>query len=513
MRILSNTETKILNKMIEQVGTSLPTCIYARKSKEDLSSEALNVQVDICKRFIQDNNKYLTHTTTFQEDNVSGMTIDGRPEFKKLIQAVEDGMIKIVVISKWDRLSRNTTDLKMLRQSFNEKGVLIITLEDSGESSAIDQLQFEIISAINQYYVHKISEDTKSVLITKASKGHSGGGVANYGYRFDSENFLIMEPSEAIVVSDIYNKFELGYSYQSIIDYLKLSNIKTRKGNDFTRSMIHDILTNVKYRGVYRYNRSDRKQRQLTSKYFDEVWVEGGVKTPIITVEQFNRVQAIMKQNKHQKSKSPYLLSGLMVCAHCATPMIGSSQSGGKGKPRKNYYICKNHLKRNGGTCINVGIDADSIETQVKQLVLDVVNVYVATPEFSTAEFSKLLDSKKKLKASINKSIDNLVQSQSTLIMRLGDAALVDAVKSAVEGQISKLTTDITELKAKLEIANQQIKQYEAIGSKTSLETFNLSNLYSNNETTKQLIQIVVNSITIGQESIKIELLENKGIQ
>ena len=508
MRTLSQDEIKVLENIKKAIEGKIPTAIYARKSKEDLSSEALATQVDVCNKFIDQSKKYLKLAKVYQEDNVSGMSIEGRDEFKKLIEAVDNGFIKAVVVSKWDRFSINTTDLKNLRESFGQKGTLVITIEDSGEMSAVANLQFEIMAAINQYYVHKIAEDTKAVLINKTSKGHSGGGVANYGYEYDENNFLVMRAEEAVVVQDIYDKFELGYSYNEIIDDLKNRNIKTRKGNNFTKSTIHDILTNVKYKGVYRYNRKDRKQSELVKKQFDEVWVEDGIKEPIITKEQFDAVQKIVDFRKNVYKDSDYLLSGIMECEHCHSRMVGSSQSTGKGKPRRRHYICPNHQKRNGATCSNKGIDALTIENQVKQLVLDTINEFIKTNMFDKTMIKDSLDSKKRLKKSINKSINNLNTSIELATDRMLEPGIRDAIKQSLEKKIEKDAAEIDELKKKLKLADTVIKQYSKVINAKSTDIFTLDELFQNEMIGKQLIRIVVDKVKVGTTNIEIEILE-----
>ncbi len=508
MRKLSQDEIKVLENIVKSLGEKVPTAIYARKSKEDLSSEALSTQINQCKAFISQSNKYLKLKKVYQEDNVSGMTVDGRDEFKKLITAVDDGFIQAVVVTKWDRFSRNTTDLKNYRESFGNKGTLVITIEDSGEMSAVANLQFEIMAAINQYYVHKIAEDTKAVLINKTLKGHSGGGVANYGYAFDEDNFLVMRPEEAVVVADIFDKFELGYSYNDIIDDLKNINIKTRKGNNFTKSTIHDMLTNVKYMGVYRYNRKDRKQSTLVKRHFDEVFVEDGIKEPIITKEQFEAVQKIINLRKTIYKESEYLLTGIIECELCHAGMIGASQSAGKDKPRRRHYICPSHEKRRGGTCPNKGIDAVTIENQVRQTVLDTVNKFIESDMFDTTIFKDSLESKKRLKKSISKSIDNLKAAIEQTTDRLVEPGIKDSIRQSLENKIEKDTQEIEELKGKLAIAEKSIEQYNRVLHKKEISPFESEELFKNEILAKQLTRVIVDKVKIGTTDISIQILE-----
>jgi site-specific DNA recombinase len=508
MRRLSHDEVNILNRIQTSIGEHIPTAIYARKSKEDKSQEALETQVSVCNAFLENNNQYFKLKKTYQEDNVSGMYIEGRDEFKKLIHAIEEGFIKAVIVSKWDRFSRSTKDLKNLRESFLKSGAIVLAIEDSGEMNAVANLQFEIMAAINQYYVHKIAEDTKSVLINITSKGQSGGGISNYGYEFNEYNKLVMNPIEAAVVAEIYDKFEMLASYDEIIEDFKARNITTRKGNAFTKSTLRDILTNVKYYGVYRYNRQDREQSSLIQKQFDEVWVEGGIDTPIVSKEQFDEVQRILSTRKKIQRNTEYLLTGVLECGYCKNRMTGSSQFNGKNSPRKKYYICSNHLPRNGKTCINIGIDGELIENQAKTIIKDTINEYLKQGRFDIRKFDQALNSKKRLKTSFNKSIDNLENSKSQVLDRLIDTNTKDSLKIELEKRIDDINIKINELIERLKAVDETIQSFELVTNMNSNLELEDNILYYSDSTTKQLIKAVINNIIITNDDVEITILE-----
>ena len=90
MRKLSDYELNAIKAKYTSVGSKLSCAIYARKSKEDKSQQALNVQIETCLAVIEDNKKYLQHRKTYQEDNVSGYSVKGRDEFLALLSAIED---------------------------------------------------------------------------------------------------------------------------------------------------------------------------------------------------------------------------------------------------------------------------------------------------------------------------------------------------------------------------------------------------------------------------------------
>ena len=510
MRSFSNDELNILNKIREDLNQDvLQAFCYARKSTKDMSENSIDTQINTCKSFIEKHKDYFTFAEAFSDEERSGMFTESREAFQTVIERVEKNQIKVLIVTKWDRFSRDPVDLRMYSEHFFRNGGVILAVDDPIDLTAVGQLKYDIMAAFNRYYVHRIAEDTKAVLIHKTSKGHSGGGIANFGYQFDDDNFLVQNPIEAIIVMDIFDKFELGYSYQDIINELKIRNIKTRKGNDFTKSTLNDMLSNVKYRGVYRYNRSDRKQSKIVKKHFDEVWLEGGVKEPIISYEQFENVQKKLELRKGIQVKSNYTLSGVMVCEHCNTKMVGSSMSLGKDKPRRKYYICPNHTKKEGSKCQNKGIEATHVESYVAEQIIQTMDDYMKSKYFDTSYYKASLDSKKKLKKSLVQSKLNYEKTVQKYYEMLLDPDLKVIQKPAINRLIEETTAKVHEVEAKIKIADDVIETYTTITKKNSIKTLNQQNIKEDETLMKQIIHVMINKVVVGVQNIQIHVLEN----
>ena len=516
MRRLSEDEIRLLTTMKSTMDGLIPCAIYARKSKEDRSQEALNVQVEVCQKMIDANPEFLELKTVYQEDDASGKDIAGREAFKKMLEEAEEGTIRVILVSKWDRLARSAQDAITLRNDLPKKGVLIITIEDTGQQDAVSTLNRDIMSAISQFYLHKISEDTKSVLIAKALKGQSAGGRANFGYEYykneQGEIRLRQDPLEAPIVKEIFDKFNFGSSYQDIIDDFKKRNIMTRDGNQFTRSTIHDILRNVKYSGVYRYNRQDRKPSAISAKHFDEVWVEGGIEDPIITKEAFELTQSLLKQATGQKKTSDYLLTGIMECAKCGTPMVGSSQSRGKGKPRVKYYICPNHSKNTEIDCSNKGIAAEKIETVVEDAVLKVVKAFVKSKHFDNAKIATLTTKHQARIKSHNTTIKNHEATKKKIMDLLLDDPS-DTHEKALNERLEETQSKIDNLKSAVEGIQAEIATLKSVQTQFKTGTLTKDKLFPNIPIKKQIIKAFVDRIQFGDDIIIDILEENEGSQ
>lgn len=505
MRPLSDYELNAIKAKYLTTGSKLSCAVYARKSKEDVSQQALNVQIDACMELIDENKQYLQHRKTYQEDNVSGYSIKGRDEFLSLLQATTDGFIDVVIASKWDRFSRNQVETEQLVNSFKDKGVILIIVDDSGIKDANSELFRRITRSISQYFVERVAEDTKAVLIKKAEQGFSAGGTPNYGYlakRFDKNTVLVQDPLEAPIVLEIFNKTAVGYSYQEIIDELEARGVKTRKGNTFTRSTLNDILRNVKYKGTYRYNRADKKRSKIVLKDFEEVMAEDAIDDPIVSKELFDQVQVIMDGRKGIRTDTKYLFTGLAFCGYCGRQLSGSSQHSSKSKSRRLHYICPNHLKVNNKTCVNKGIDAATLEEQGKEIVYQYVLAYLKTrPKINNNSDDLLsiqIQSLNQQIKSFNKSIQNYQDNIDTAMERLLE---VDnkTMKKKLEESILQKEATIRGFQAKVEQTTTTLEAFKSMLSNKKT-TITKVQLFQSDEITSRLTKAIIQKVVVGEE-------------
>lgn len=134
---------------------------YARVSTED---QNLDRQIDMLEQHGVD--MLLT-------EKMSG-TKKNRPELDRLLAALKAG--DTVVVESLSRLGRSTKNLIELVELFQEKGVHLVSLKESIDTStASGKLLFTLMSAIAQFERDTIAERTKEGLQAARSRGHVGG--------------------------------------------------------------------------------------------------------------------------------------------------------------------------------------------------------------------------------------------------------------------------------------------------------------------------------------------------
>ncbi len=134
---------------------------YARVSTEQ---QNLDRQLDALKRYGCD---------FIYNEKMTGTRRD-RPELTKLLDRVTEG--DTVVIESLSRLGRSTKDLIDLTEIFEKKGVHLVSLKESIDTStSTGKLLFTLMSAIAQFERDVIADRTREGLRSARARGRNGG--------------------------------------------------------------------------------------------------------------------------------------------------------------------------------------------------------------------------------------------------------------------------------------------------------------------------------------------------
>ena len=191
-------------------------------------------------------------------------------------------------------------------------------------------------------------ERVKMVLRDLAKQGKHLGGIPPFGYKLVDGRLTPDEPN-ARAVRQLFRMHREGVGYTKMLDFLHAGGFKTGRGNRFSKNSLYDILTNEKYTGTYIYNRAsaaDKDGRRNNHKSKDDADIIRipGAFPAIITPEEWQQSRAVTLKNRHSfrsySAKQVYLLSGIIRCGVCDSPM--QVLSGGRdrdGTPQR-YYAC-----------------------------------------------------------------------------------------------------------------------------------------------------------------------------
>ncbi len=134
---------------------------YARVSTEQ---QNLDRQLDMLQKYGVD---------FIYNEKMTG-TKRNRPELEKILERLTEG--DTVVVESLSRLGRSTKDLIWLMETFNSKGVNLVSLKESIDTTtSTGKLLFTLMSAIAQFERDVIADRTREGLNSARARGRKGG--------------------------------------------------------------------------------------------------------------------------------------------------------------------------------------------------------------------------------------------------------------------------------------------------------------------------------------------------
>jgi len=512
MRTLKHTELSTLHQMAAQKGSHpLNVAIYARKSREDASGSSLSRQIQTCMEMINKNETLFTMHSVYQEDDVSGMSLDKREELSKLRKKVQEKTIDVVLVSHFDRLARDLVNLQTLIKEFNDNGITLIAGDDHSDNSAAGILQKQMQFAVNEFLVRRSVEDVKQTHANKAKEGYTVGGPGNYGYMIHNRKYVI-NPKEAEAVKKIFEWTLQGKSYRQIADDLEAQGFQPRKAKRFSPSFIKSVLTNPRNAGKSVWNAKDKRKHNMgvLKQDIDEVISEAVVKEAIIDQVTFDRVQAIVKQRTNGKSNkegTPYMLTGIIKCGVCGGRITGNSQRSGRNKTLYRTYHCKNHKGKHGKTCPTKPVRVEYVETQVKH----VLHAYLKQSLRNQGINSKTTDAYLK---SINQKQWQLKKRMVDHEHKIEDLVIGyhtetnERLKQTTKKLIDDAQDDKDHDETVLNNLNSQINHAQQSVNALNNGNIAFDVLFHSDLRSRELMHQCIESVTVTNETISIELKE-----
>ncbi len=303
---------------------SYTAAIYCRLSQDDGqvgTSGRIETQKTLLAQYCKDNG--FTVGKIYCDDGWSGTNFE-RPQFKQMIEDIEDGKINLVVVKDLSRFGREYAQMGLyIERYFEEKEVRFIAVGEGIDTiNGTDNIIMPITNVMNSVYAKECSRKTKEAHQARAKAGMYIGSHAPFGY---------VRMTKLLWERNILNP--QAYFNQNNPDYYKSDY--WRKPFDWHATSIRVILSNRVYLGELVFGRSKSKgfyTKKRVAVPEDEWIVVENTHEPIISRELWDTVQKLMASKRREtKQGEIQMFAGLVKCAGCGSSLnVGYDNRKGK---------------------------------------------------------------------------------------------------------------------------------------------------------------------------------------
>jgi len=184
------------------------TALYLRLSRDDDNageSNSIATQRMMLRRYAEQNSLFVVDE--YIDDGYSGTNFE-RPNFKRMIDDIEDGRINCVVTKDLSRPGRNYLMTgQYMELYFPAHGVRYIAVDNGVDTNNQQSAEFTpFLNVINEWYARDISRKVTKAFRTRHENGAHYGAYAPLGYRKDpvQTGHLLVDDETKWIVEKIY---------------------------------------------------------------------------------------------------------------------------------------------------------------------------------------------------------------------------------------------------------------------------------------------------------------------
>lgn len=399
--------------------------IYPRKSKQVDNSDSMEAQIDMCIRYL--NEKYGSgnyNVAIYDGDyGITGHSIKQRKDFQRMMNDISNGLIKLVLIQRYDRIARNTRDFCNLYHDMEINGCNLVSVSQQIDTTTPYGRNFMYMQASMAELEWALSSERRKDA-NKYARSIGKCTLANhsipYGYKaefIDGIRRMIKDPAKEEIVADLFDYYNKYRNYTATARYI---NGKYSETLDMRR--VRNIIQSPFYYGTYDRNQS-----------FCE---------PYLTKKQWDKLQDKRTVIKFDENKRTEILFGGMIrCPEC-NRLMRSCQKKHKNERRFRYFHCEYSAQ---GLC---GYKRVKSELLIEEMLIKKIEEYMADAELSykekEVENKKVEDKTKKYQQELDRLNTMFLKGRidevfyDTEYLRLNDLIAQNKAITEAQGYSSK---------------------------------------------------------------------------
>ena len=344
--------------------------IYVRVSTEEQARHGYSIvaQLEALRKY-SESHHYVVIGEFIDEGISARKSYKKRPALLRLLEAVQNDQVDIILFIKLDRWFRNVEAYYQVQPILDKHNVAWqAILEDYETVTASGRLKVNIMLSVAQDEADRTSERIKFIFEDKKSRGEVITGKIPFGYCCQGKH-LDIDETNGKIAKEIFQKY-----------------IDCRNASDVSRWLY----------ATYGISRNLCTVRRMLS---NKMYLGSDFHPQLIDKDTFSKVQEIlsMRANRHVlKSDKTYLFGGLMYCKDCGRRMKSYQPQ------NYEYYVCRTHQDYGDYKCTNcTSIRQDRLETYLLQNIereLQGYNIKILEKQQPPKDIEKIKRKMEKLK-------------------------------------------------------------------------------------------------------------------
>ena len=347
----------------ELIPTLKKAVIYARVSSKEQEREGFSIPAQL--KLLREYAERKGFAVLSEYTDIETAKRSGRGQFTDMVKFFKaegrkkEGGCRVLLVEKTDRLYRNFKDYVILDEL--ELDVHLVKENDilSPDSKSHQKLLHGIKVVMAKNYIDNLSEEIEKGMKEKAEQGifPSRAPIGYINAICGDKKFIQPDPELAPLVQKIFATYAKGtHSLLELTRFAHQEGLVSRGGKfKLPRGTVAKILNNPVYYGDFTWG----------GKLYR------GTHEPLITREQFDRVQEILDRKAKNRTgirKHEWTFQGILFCGHCGCAMVGDIKKG-----KYIYYRCT-HYK---GKCPEKYVREEEVARQME----NVLQALKASPE------------------------------------------------------------------------------------------------------------------------------------
>ncbi len=341
----------------------------------------------------------------YTDDGVSGSSFH-RPDFDRMMEDIEAGLINCVIVKDLSRFGREYIDAgNLLERVFPSLGVRFISINDNVDTLyGMDSLMVAFKNIMNDAYCRDISIKTRTNLAVKRKHGEFIGPTTIYGYEKDPNNHnkLIIDDYAGHIVQTIFLWRIQGMSCYSIANKLNEMGVlapyeykmkrgigyytpfKQKEDGMWTAVTVRRILENENYTGTLvqgRWTTANHKVKKRIIRDNDQCTKVENTHEALVSKRDFELVKKTLTLDTRNApgEDTCYPLAGMLTCADCGATF--------QRRPRKVdgkmyvYYDCQEYQSSHRKRCSSHAVREDKVEELVLKAIQCQIDVLLVMDE------------------------------------------------------------------------------------------------------------------------------------